>query len=91
MLSKDTANTVYRSEVGMDNLDGLNYFMFTALMSIADFKYYQDIYSDLEIWKNSKTGKKFTIRKMKNFLPKAYLLKVLEQAGLSEDEFLKLA
>jgi|GEM_PF-6990555 len=75
----------------MNSLSRFNYFMVTALLSIVGFKFCQEICSGVEIWNNSDTGRNFIIKKISSCLSEEYLLNVLEQAGLSPDEFLGLA
>lgn len=74
----------------MKNLDGFNYFMVTALLSLVGFKFYQEIRSNQEIWKNIITEKQFIIKQTKGNLSEKCLTNILEQAGLTHDDFLKL-
>ena len=75
----------------MHNLNGFNYFMVTALLSMAGFKFYKEICSGYEVWVNSHTGKNFLIMKISNNFSEEYLLGLLKQAGLTCEEFLSLA
>lgn len=74
----------------MNRLDGFNYFMVTALLSIVGFQFVQETNSRSEIWFNMRTNKTFTITNVSGYLSEENLLEVLNQAGLSPDEFLKL-
>ena len=75
----------------MDRLNRFNYFMVTALLSLTGFEFKQEIYSGIEIWHNPKANKWFEITQISGCLSEESLLNVLDQAGLTADEFLKLS
>ena len=81
----------------VNNLSKYNYFMVTAKLSCANhkkipntgFKYLRDDL-DAEIWWNPITNNQIKIEKISGFYTKEYLTTLIEQAGLTINEFIEL-
>ena len=61
--------------------------MVTAKMIYLGFRFYNEIDSNNEEWKNPKTGKTFRIRKSDNYISQEDLINILEQADVSMENF----
>ena len=72
-------------------MSGFNYFMVLALLNQLGFNLVEETGPYTEIWHNSNTNKSFEITRTSDYLSKEELLNILDQAGLTPDEFLKLA
>jgi len=64
--------------------------MVTAKLIFIDFQFHTEIDSNDEEWINPKTGKIFKINKSYDFYSEDNLSSVLDQAGVSIEEFLEI-
>ncbi|MDD3013380.1 MAG: hypothetical protein PHC34_06715 [Candidatus Gastranaerophilales bacterium] len=74
----------------MRNLTGYTYFMVTAKLIFTGFQFHYEISNDIEEWINPKTSKIFKINKSYDFYSENELISVLDQAGISIEEFLSI-
>lgn len=74
----------------MKKLDKFDYFMVTAVLNLKGFEFKEESSFGTEIWYNHTTNKSFMINKHLKKISKEDLLKMLNQAGMSVDEFLEL-
>jgi len=83
----------YKKGVGVEkqnNLGNFDYFMITTLLSEKGFKLHNETDFYTEMWCNSNADKCFTIKRTPDKLSREVLFDILNQAGLSIDEFLEL-
>ncbi len=74
----------------VNKLDKFDYFMITAVLSLKGFEFKEETRFCCEIWHDNKTKKYFEIKRNSKNIAKEDLLNVLNQAGISLDEFIEL-
>ena len=74
----------------MGRLSGFKYRDIVKKLALAGFEFYREAKGSHEIWYNQSTGKYTTIPKHRSDMAEGTLRKILTQAEIEVNEFLKL-
>ncbi len=74
----------------MGRLSGFKYREIVKKLTLAGFEFRREAKGSHEIWSNTRTGKYTTVVSHRGDMPEGTLRKILSQADIEVDDFLKL-